>query len=88
MVVPDPDDPGFWAVVRHADIKRVSHDNQTFVSGQGVFFDDIKRKDMGYLHFVRAPYAHATMPRNATITIATPAISTAAAPTARLGTRL
>lgn len=38
-VVPDPDDPGFWAVVRHADIKRVSHDNQTFVSGQGVFFD-------------------------------------------------
>ncbi|MBX9982768.1 MAG: cytochrome P450, partial [Mycobacterium gordonae] len=38
-VVPDPDDPGFWAVVRHVDIKRVSHDNQTFVSGQGVFFD-------------------------------------------------
>ncbi|MDZ4235266.1 MAG: cytochrome P450 [Dietzia sp.] len=38
-VVPDPDDPGFWAVVRHADIKRVSHDNQTFVSGQGVMFD-------------------------------------------------
>ncbi|AQT81551.1 cytochrome [Mycolicibacterium litorale] len=38
-VVPDPDDPGFWAVVRHADIKRVSHDNDTFVSGQGVMFD-------------------------------------------------
>ncbi len=38
-VVPDPDDPGFWAVVRHADIKRVSLDNQTFVSGQGVMFD-------------------------------------------------
>lgn len=38
-VVPDPDDPGFWAVVRHSDIKRVSHDNETFVSGQGVMFD-------------------------------------------------
>lgn len=38
-VVPDPDDPGFWAVVRHADIKKVSHDNQTFISGQGVMFD-------------------------------------------------
>lgn len=38
-VVPDPDDPGFWAVVRHADIRQVSHDNQTFISGQGVMFD-------------------------------------------------
>ena len=31
------------------------------VQGQGVFFDDVKRKDMGYLHFVRSPYAHATI---------------------------
>src|SRR5262249_913678 len=31
------------------------------VQGQGVFFDDIKRKGMGYLHFVRSPYAHATI---------------------------
>ncbi|MDN4520823.1 cytochrome P450 [Mycolicibacterium austroafricanum] len=38
-VVPDPDDPGFWAVVRHADIRQVSHDNRTFISGQGVMFD-------------------------------------------------
>jgi 2-furoyl-CoA dehydrogenase large subunit len=29
------------------------------VQGLGTFFDDIKRKDMGYVHFVRSPYAHA-----------------------------
>ena len=29
------------------------------VQGQGVFADDIKRHGMGYVHFVRAPYAHA-----------------------------
>ena len=29
------------------------------VQGQGVFVDDVKRHGMGYVHFVRAPYAHA-----------------------------
>jgi len=29
------------------------------VQGQGVFVDDIKRHNQGYVHFVRAPYAHA-----------------------------
>lgn len=38
-VTPDPDDPGFWAVVKHADIVRVSRDNDSFISGQGVLFD-------------------------------------------------
>src|SRR4029078_12837790 len=27
--------------------------------GQGVFFDDVKRHGMGYVHFVRSPYPHA-----------------------------
>ena len=36
-------------------------EDRRLVEGQGVFFDDIKRKGMGYLHFVRAPYAHATI---------------------------
>ena len=40
-VAPRPDDPGYWAVVRHADITRVSQDSRTFVSGQGVLFDDL-----------------------------------------------
>lgn len=38
-VTPDPDDPGYWAVVAHADIVKVSRDNNTFISGQGVLFD-------------------------------------------------
>lgn len=38
-VTPDPDDPGFWAVTTHAEISRVSKDNETFISGQGVLFD-------------------------------------------------
>ena len=38
-VTPDPDDPGYWAVVKHADITRVSKDNEAFISGQGVLFD-------------------------------------------------
>ncbi len=29
------------------------------VQGQGVFFDDIRRHNQGYIHFVRSPYAHA-----------------------------
>jgi CO/xanthine dehydrogenase Mo-binding subunit len=29
------------------------------VQGQGVFVDDMKRHNMGYIHFVRSPYAHA-----------------------------
>jgi 2-furoyl-CoA dehydrogenase large subunit len=31
------------------------------VQGQGVFVDDIKRHNMGFAHFVRSPYAHATI---------------------------
>ena len=38
-VVPDPDDPGFWAVVKHKDIIEVSQHNDVFVSGYGVMFD-------------------------------------------------
>lgn len=38
-VTPDPGDPGYWAVVKHADIIRVSKDSETFISGQGVLFD-------------------------------------------------
>jgi cytochrome P450 len=38
-VTPDPNDPGYWAVVRHEDICAVSRDSETFVSRQGVLFD-------------------------------------------------
>lgn len=32
MLMPDPDDPGFWAVTRHADIRRISRDHDVFSS--------------------------------------------------------
>jgi cytochrome P450 len=36
----DPDDPGFWAVVRHADMTYVSRHHDVFVSGRGVIFEN------------------------------------------------
>ncbi len=38
-LAPDPNDPGFWAVLRHADIVEVSKQNDVFVSRYGVMFD-------------------------------------------------
>ncbi len=47
--------PGFIGVnVPRKEDKRL-------VQGEGVFFDDIKRHNMGYIHFVRSPYAHANI---------------------------
>ena len=34
-------------------------EDRRLVQGEGVFFDDIKRHGMGFVHFVRSPYAHA-----------------------------
>ena len=38
-------------------------EDKRLVQGQGVFVDDVKRHEMGYLHFVRSPYAHARIKR-------------------------
>ncbi|MGJ6123371.1 cytochrome P450 [Mycolicibacterium sp. Y3] len=37
----DPNDKGFWAVTRHADIVTVSRDSETFLSGKGVLFETV-----------------------------------------------
>ncbi len=34
-------------------------EDRRLVQGQGLFVDDVKRHSMGYVHFVRSPYAHA-----------------------------
>ena len=34
-------------------------EDKRLVQGEGLFFDDVKRHNMGYVHFVRSPYAHA-----------------------------
>jgi len=40
-VMPDPDDRGFWAAVRHKDIVEVSQNSDVFVSRYGVMFDTL-----------------------------------------------
>jgi CO/xanthine dehydrogenase Mo-binding subunit len=35
-------------------------EDKRLVQGQGTFVDDVKRHGMGYIHFVRSPYAHIT----------------------------
>ena len=35
---PEPDGRGFWAVTKHADVKRVSHEWETFSSELGATF--------------------------------------------------
>lgn len=37
----DPNDPGYWAVTRHADIVAISRDSDTFLSGKGVLFENV-----------------------------------------------
>jgi cytochrome P450 len=37
----DPDDPGYWAVTRRDDIVAMSRDNDTFLSGKGVIFENV-----------------------------------------------
>ena len=40
-LMPDPDDPGYWAVTRRADIVTVSRNNEMFLSGKGVMFENV-----------------------------------------------
>src|SRR5690625_2407568 len=42
----DPDDPGFWAVTRHADIVEVSRTNEVFLSGKGVMFENFPEETL------------------------------------------
>jgi cytochrome P450 len=37
----DPNDLGYWAVTRHADIVAISRDSETFLSGKGVLFENV-----------------------------------------------
>src|SRR6058998_3973612 len=53
-------------VVEEGDVQRgfigqsvPRKEDRRLVQGEGVFFDDIKRHEMGFVHFVRSPYAHA-----------------------------
>jgi cholest-4-en-3-one 26-monooxygenase len=47
---PEPDGPGFWAVTRHADVRAVSRDTETFSSELGAtFIPDQTEEAMSHL---------------------------------------
>src|ERR1700728_1726801 len=39
-VMNDPDDPGYWAITRRNDIADVSRNNEVFLAGKGVMFEN------------------------------------------------
>jgi CO/xanthine dehydrogenase Mo-binding subunit len=55
VAVEAPAEPAPW---KGQSIPR--NEDRRLVQGQGVFVDDIKRHNMGFAHYVRSPYAHAS----------------------------
>lgn len=44
MLIEDPNDQGFWAVVRHADLVEVTKRNEDFLSGEGIVMESIPQE--------------------------------------------
>ena len=56
-LMPDPDDVGFWAITRNADIARVSKDAEVFASGiefGGVMLEDVPADILEAAHSILA----------------------------------
>jgi cytochrome P450 len=56
-LMPNPDDPGFWAVTRHADIAAVSRNAEVFASGLavgGVMLEDVPPDILEAAHSILA----------------------------------
>jgi len=59
-IAPDPVE--ILAPAKHWQGQSVPRkEDKRLTQGQGVFVDDVKRHGMGYIHFVRSPYAHANI---------------------------
>jgi cytochrome P450 len=43
-LIEDPNDQGFWAVVRHADLIEVTKRHEDFLSGEGIVFDSVPQE--------------------------------------------
>jgi len=43
-LIEDPNDQGFWAVVRHADLIEVTKRHEDFLSGEGIVFDSFPQE--------------------------------------------
>ncbi|WP_037080964.1 cytochrome P450 [Pseudonocardia spinosispora] len=56
-LLPNPDAPGFWAIVRNADIVAVSRNSEVFASGQefgGVMLEDVPAEVLEAAHSILA----------------------------------
>jgi cytochrome P450 len=61
----DPDDRGFWAVVRHADLVEVTRRHDDFISGEGIVFDSMPKEllDAGQGFIAMDPPRHTKIRR-------------------------
>ncbi len=61
----DPNDQGFWAVVRHADLVEVTRRPDDFISGQGVVFESMPQEllDAGQGFIAMDPPRHTKIRR-------------------------
>ena len=61
----DPNDQGFWAVVRHADLVEVTRRHEDFVSGQGIVFESMPQEllDAGQGFIAMDPPRHTKVRR-------------------------
>jgi len=48
LLIEDPNDQGFWAVMRHADLVEVTRRPEDFLSGEGVAFESFPKEILDY----------------------------------------
>ena len=64
-LIDDPNDQGFWAVVRHADLVEVTKRHEDFLSGEGIVFDSVPQEvlDSGQGFIAMDPPRHTKVRR-------------------------
>lgn len=65
MLIEDPNDQGFWAVVRHRDLVEVTKRHEDFISGQGVVMESLPQEllDAGQGFIAMDPPRHTRIRR-------------------------
>jgi cytochrome P450 len=65
MLMKDPNDQGFWAVVRHADLVEVTKRHEDFISGEGIVMESMPQelRDAGQGFIAMDPPRHTKIRR-------------------------
>ena len=65
MLMKDPNDQGFWAVVRHADLVEVTKRHEDFISGEGIVMESMPQEllDSGQGFIAMDPPRHTKIRR-------------------------